>query len=140
MRTPKFSVGQRVRVRAVCPPGHIRTPYYTRGRVGTIASLAGIDPNPEHLAYSQLDQPPVPVYRVRFRQPELWPDYSGNSHTPSHYVVTRGASAGRSTLTLDFLDLSDGWLHHLLENCGNNINRLEVYHEIRGNLEMSTAV
>jgi hypothetical protein len=39
----------------------------------------------------------------------------------SHYVVTRGASAGRGTLTLDFLDLSDGWLHHSLENRGNNI-------------------
>jgi hypothetical protein len=29
MRTPKFTVGQRVRVRAMFPPGHIRTPYYT---------------------------------------------------------------------------------------------------------------
>jgi len=78
MRTPKFTVGQRVRVRAAFPPGHIRTPYYTRGRVGTIESLAGIHPNPEHRAYSRHDQPPVPVYRVRFRQPELWPDYTGN--------------------------------------------------------------
>jgi len=78
MTTPKFTVGQRVRVRAAFPPGHIRTPYYTRGRVGTIDSLAGIDPNPEHRAYGQLDHPPVPVYRVRFRQPDLWPEYTGN--------------------------------------------------------------
>ena len=78
MSTPPFTVGQRVRVRAVFPPGHIRTPYYTRGRVGTIASLAGIDPNPEQLAYGQLDHPPVPVYRVRFRQPDLWPNYTGH--------------------------------------------------------------
>ena len=74
----KFAVGQRVRVRAAFPPGHIRTPYYTRGYFGTIESLAGVDPNPEHMAYGDLDQPPVPLYRVRFRQPELWPDYLGN--------------------------------------------------------------
>jgi nitrile hydratase len=41
--------------------------------------LAGIDPNPEHLAYGRLGHPPVPLYRVRFRQPELWPDYRGNA-------------------------------------------------------------
>src|SRR5215813_8759977 len=36
-------------------------------------------------------------------------DHSGFYHTPSHYVVTRGASAGRGNLTLDFLYLSDGY-------------------------------
>ena len=50
VRTPKFTIGQRVRVRAAFPPGYTRTPYYTRGCVGTIESLAGLDPNPEHLA------------------------------------------------------------------------------------------
>jgi hypothetical protein len=79
MTTPKFTVGQQVRVRAAFPPGHIRTPYYTRGCVGTIESLAGLDPNPEQLAYGRFDQPPVPLYRVRFRQPDLWPDYPGNA-------------------------------------------------------------
>jgi len=79
MKTPRFAVGQRVRVRAVFPPGHIRTPYYTRGHVGMIESLAGIDPNPEQLAYGRRDQPPVPLYRVRFRQPELWPAYTGSA-------------------------------------------------------------
>src|SRR5262249_4555694 len=74
----KFAVGQPVRVRAAFPPGHIRTPFYTRGHVGTVESLAGIDPNPEHLAYGHLDQPSVPLYRVRVRQPELLPDYRGN--------------------------------------------------------------
>lgn len=80
MSAPRFAVGQRVCVRASFPPGHIRTPYYTRGRVGTIESLVGMDPNPEHLAYGRLDQPPVPLYRVRFRQPELWHDDLGHSH------------------------------------------------------------
>lgn len=79
MSTPKFAVGQQVRVRAAFPPGHIRTPYYTRGCAGTIASFAGLDPNPEHLAYGRRDQPPVPLYRVRFQQLVLWPAYCGNS-------------------------------------------------------------
>jgi len=37
-------------------------------------------------------------------------------------------------LTLDLLYPSDGWLRNSLENRLNNINRLEVYHEIRGNV------
>ena len=98
MSTPKFTVGQRVRVRAAFPPGHIRTPYYTRGRIGTIESLAGIDPNPEHLAYGRLDQPPVPLYRVRFQQPALWPQYRGN---PQDTVV---------------VDLFEHWLEALYEH------------------------
>jgi nitrile hydratase subunit beta len=78
VKTPRFAVGQRVRVRMACPPGHIRTPYYIRGHAGTIESVAGMDANPELLAYGRLDQPPVPLYRVRFAQPELWPAYDGS--------------------------------------------------------------
>lgn len=79
MTAPRFSEGQRVRVHALFPPGHIRTPYYTRGRIGTIASLAGMDPNPELLAYGVRDRPPVPLYRVRFALRDLWSTYSGNA-------------------------------------------------------------
>jgi len=39
-------------------------------------------------------------------------------------------------LTLDFLDLSDGRPCNQSENRVNNINMLEVYHEIRGGLEI----
>src|SRR5262249_32746426 len=55
----------------------------------------------------------------------------------SDLVVTRGASAGRGTLTRALLYLSDGWLRHASENRVNNINILEVYHEIRWNLDGS---
>jgi nitrile hydratase subunit beta len=79
MNGPRFAVGQRVRVRTACPPGHIRTPYYTRGHAGTIESMAGMDPNPELLAYGRLDEPPVALYRVRFLQSELWPAYAGHA-------------------------------------------------------------
>ena len=49
-------------------------------------------------------------------------------------VVTRGVSTGRGNLTLDSLYLSDGRLCNPSENRVNNINMLEVYHKIRGNL------
>ena len=48
---------------------------------------------------------------------------------------TRGASAGRGNLTLDLLHLSESSLRTLSENRVNNINTLEAYHEIRGNLQ-----
>jgi hypothetical protein len=53
-------------------------------------------------------------------------------------VVTRGASAGGGNLTLDFLYLSDGWRRNSSENRVNNINILEVYHEIRLNLNIGS--
>ena len=38
---PKFAVSQRVRVRDWTPPGHVRTPSFVRGYVGTIKHVAG---------------------------------------------------------------------------------------------------
>ena len=37
--TARFRPGDRVRVRAAYPPGHVRTPYYCRGHVGVIERL-----------------------------------------------------------------------------------------------------
>ena len=75
--TARFPPGAPVRVRAAFPPGHLRTPYYLRGHEGAIESLAGEFPNPEELAYGRPGMPRVPLYRVRFRQVDLWPDYAG---------------------------------------------------------------
>ena len=61
------------------PPGHIRTPSYVRGRRGVVERLCGSYPNPEELAYARSGLPPEPLYRVRFLQTELWPDYRGNA-------------------------------------------------------------
>jgi nitrile hydratase len=77
MSAPRFAPGERVRVRAAFPPGHVRTPHYTRGRCGVIAGWAGSFANPEELAYGRSGEPPVPLYRVRFEQRALWPDYAG---------------------------------------------------------------
>jgi nitrile hydratase subunit beta len=72
-----FRIGQPVRVRAIYPPGHVRTPYYLRGRRGVVDSVAGHFANPEELAYGRDGLPRRALYRVRFRQSELWPDYAG---------------------------------------------------------------
>jgi nitrile hydratase len=74
---PRFAAGARVTVRRADPPGHIRTPWYIRGKTGEIERLCGAFPNPEELAYNRPGTPPQPLYRVRFRQHELWPDYRG---------------------------------------------------------------
>jgi hypothetical protein len=42
-------------------------------------------------------------------------------------------------LTLDFLYLFDAWPRNLSENRVNDINTLEVYHEIRGDLDFALA-
>lgn len=75
--TADFPVGARVRVRTAIPPGHVRTPHYCRGRVGEVERLCGRFRNPEELAYGRADHAPLPLYRVRFRQRDLWPDYAG---------------------------------------------------------------
>jgi nitrile hydratase len=65
---PRFTVGDRVRVRRADP----------RGRVGTIERVCGAFPNPEELAYNRPGLPAQPLYRVRFAATELWPDYREN--------------------------------------------------------------
>jgi nitrile hydratase subunit beta len=67
-----------VKVRKAFPPGHIRTPYYIRGHIGEIERVCGAFPNPEELAQMRDGLPPVPLYRVRFVQKDVWPDYTGN--------------------------------------------------------------
>jgi nitrile hydratase subunit beta len=74
---PRFKPGARVKVRRMAPPGHLRTPWYIRGRTGEIERLCGAFANPEELAYNRPGTPKQPLYRVRFRQAELWPDYRG---------------------------------------------------------------
>jgi nitrile hydratase len=73
---PRFGPGDRVRVRAADPPGHLRTPYYCRGHVGVIERLCGAFPNPEELAYNRPGRPAQPLYRVRFAATELWSGYT----------------------------------------------------------------
>jgi len=74
---PRFAPGQTVTVRRAFPPGHVRTPWYIRGRTGEVERVCGAFPNPESLAYGLSGLPRRPLYRVRFRQRDVWPDYAG---------------------------------------------------------------
>ena len=75
----RFKPGDRVRVRNANPLGHIRTPFYIRGRSGVIERLCGSFGNPEELAQQRSGEPRQPLYRVRFRQQDVWPDYEGSA-------------------------------------------------------------
>ena len=74
---PLFLTGDRVIVREAYPIGHVRTPYYIRGKSGVIERFCGAYPNPEELAYARSGLPKQPLYRVRFRQADVWRDYRG---------------------------------------------------------------
>ena len=73
----RFKAGDRVRVMRAYPLGHVRTPYYIRGHSGVIKRLCGSFANPEELAQMRSGLPARPLYRVRFLQREVWPDYRG---------------------------------------------------------------
>ena len=75
----RFKTGDTVIVRADYPEGHARAPYFTRGHRGQIDQLTGPYANAEEQAYGRPGAP-EPLYRVRFRQQDLWPDYQGSAH------------------------------------------------------------
>ena len=73
--TARFALGAGVRVSARASSGHVRTPRYVRGKRGVVERICGAFGNPEELAYGRRDGTPVVLYRVRFQQRELWPNY-----------------------------------------------------------------
>ena len=73
----RYNVGDTGRVRRAFPPGHCRTPFYCRGKSGTIVHYCGNFRNPEQLAYGIYDGPKGPLYRVQFKQTDIWPNYAG---------------------------------------------------------------
>lgn len=73
-----FANGTTVRVRVGSPSHHFRTPAYIQGHIGTVDALSGVFPNPESLAHGGDGLPRQPLYRIRLRQTDLWPDYTGN--------------------------------------------------------------
>lgn len=75
-----LQTGQRVRVREDYPPGHIRTPYYIRGKVGHVTRVLGEFKNPERLGVGLDGTPKKMLYEVRFKQADVWPNYNGPVH------------------------------------------------------------
>jgi nitrile hydratase subunit beta len=73
----RFKPGDRVRVDDRVPIGHCRTPFYLRGKIGTVVHVHGAFRNPEDLAYYRPGLPEIPLYLVRFPQAQVWADYQG---------------------------------------------------------------
>lgn len=82
---------QKVRVKPMMPPGHVRTPAYLRGKTGTIERSLGAFDNPEDLAYGLPAKPQI-LHRVRFTMADVW-----------------GAEAENPTDTLD-AEIYEHWL------------------------------
>ena len=76
----RFETGDHVRNVLTHPPGHRRTPFYIRGKEGIIERYCGAFHNPEERAYEFDGLPKRHLYRVRFKQTDIWPDYAGPVH------------------------------------------------------------
>lgn len=74
----RFAPGDAVRVSDAQKEGHVRTPEYTKGKRGLISGVLGAFPNPETLAYGGDGLPEKALYKVAFRQADLWEDYGGS--------------------------------------------------------------
>lgn len=72
-------MAERVRVKALTPPGHVRAPWYLRGKEGVIERPLGAFRNPEQLAYG-LPAEEKPLYRVRFAMRDIWGDAAENPY------------------------------------------------------------
>jgi len=88
----RFKAGDRVRVKMEDRPGHIRTPFYVRGKTGRVEIVHGDFLNPELLAYGGDGLPKRTLYLVGFGQADVW----------GHY----GASPGDKL----YVDIYDHWL------------------------------
>ncbi len=75
----RFAPGDAVRVQNIEKEGHVRTPDYAKGKPGRIAVILGAFPNPESLAYGGDGLPEKSLYKVGFRQTDLWDSYGGSS-------------------------------------------------------------
>jgi nitrile hydratase beta subunit-like protein len=76
-RPGRFSPGHPVRVASRPVVGHCRTPWYLRGKTGVVAEIQGIFRNPEQLAYHKPGLPAQVLYKVRFKQSDIWKHYAG---------------------------------------------------------------
>lgn len=88
----RYRPGDRVRVRTDERPGHVRTPFYVRGKVGWVERVYGDFLNPESLGHGGDGLPEKTLYLVGFDQNDVWGDYE---------------PAGRDRL---FVDIFEHWL------------------------------
>ncbi len=70
--------GEAVRVLEMEKEGHVRTPDYVKGKTGQVASILGTFKDPESLADGGNGLPAKTLYKVVFRQADLWDGYAGS--------------------------------------------------------------
>ncbi|WP_067171906.1 SH3-like domain-containing protein [Microtetraspora niveoalba] len=76
--TPRFQVGDQVTVRDATTMFHTRTQGYVRGHTGTVTEHRPAWIVPEDEAFGIIENGRyTPFYVVRFKQTDLWPDYTG---------------------------------------------------------------
>jgi hypothetical protein len=73
----RFEIGDRVSVRDATTLFHHRTQSYVRGRTGVVVEYRPEWMIPEDEAWERQDGRIEPFYVVRFRQADLWPNYTG---------------------------------------------------------------
>ena len=86
--SPRFAVGDHVRVREWHPLGHTRAPRYVQGKHGEIVRQDGVSSVPDVEAHSD-HRRIEPVYSVRFTSPELWGDGAA-AHEVVHVDLWEG--------------------------------------------------
>lgn len=79
----RFKPGDRVKVRFEDRPGHIRTPWYIRGKSGWVEKVYGEFRNPESLAFGGDGLPKKTLYLVAFNHSDVW----GNSRVRADKVL-----------------------------------------------------
>ncbi|MER7283839.1 SH3-like domain-containing protein [Dactylosporangium sp. NPDC000244] len=78
MTQRRFSIGDRVTVRDATSLFHTRTQRFARGRTGVVTENRPEWVIPEDEAWGRDENGRrEPFYVVRFRQKDLWPDYTG---------------------------------------------------------------
>ena len=75
-----FKSGDAVRVGDRDVAGHCRTPYFLRGKSGVVGEVLGVFRDPARLAYHRPGWPAQVLYKVRFRQTDVWDGYAGSAH------------------------------------------------------------
>jgi hypothetical protein len=73
----RFELGDRVTVRDATTLFHTRTQAFIRGRTGVVVEHRPEWVIPEDEAWGRDDGRKEPFYVVRFRQRDLWADYTG---------------------------------------------------------------
>lgn len=74
---PRFRPGDVVQVDDRMAIGHCRTPFFLRGKTGVVVGIQGAFRDPEKLAYHKPGLPERVLYKVRFRQADIWCGYRG---------------------------------------------------------------